>query len=163
MERKLAGSALGALILAAGGFGIHLGQSAIDQINPLYFQGAAVHPRDRGAVFDESRLPPQAPRFAELYGWDEGRAARGADCGDCAAVTARDAFYESGVRYAVAETDWRTQPVVYAASAEPEPEAAPAEEAAVAPEPVDVERYASFPIEEKPPEPQQPVEVAATE
>ena len=163
MNRKLAGSALGALILAAGGFGIHLGQSAIDQINPLYFQGAAVHPRDRGAVFDESRLPPQAPRFAELYGWDEGRSARGAECGGCAAVTARDAFYESGVRYAVAEPDWQVHPAAYAVAAEPEPQAAPEEEAAQAPEPVDVARYASFPIEEKPAEPQQPVEVAAAE
>jgi hypothetical protein len=76
-------------------------------------------------------------------------------------VTARDAFYESGVRYAVVEPDWQAQPVAHAVPAEPEPEAPP-EEAEAAPEPVDVALYASFPIEEKPVG-AQPVEVAAAE
>ena len=161
MDRNLMLTAFGALIVSAAGFGAHLGQSAIDQINPLYFQGAAVHPSDRGAVFDESALPP-APRFADLYGWNEGQTARAADCVDCQALAARDAFYESGARYAVAETDWRTQPVAYVVEAEREREAAPAEQAAPAPGPVDVGLYAGFQIEEKPAE-AQPVAVAAAE
>jgi hypothetical protein len=41
---------LGGSLLAAVALGIHLGESSIGQINPLYFQGPAVHPRDRGAV-----------------------------------------------------------------------------------------------------------------
>jgi hypothetical protein len=34
MDRKLVYSAYGALILAAGAFGVHVGESAIGQINP---------------------------------------------------------------------------------------------------------------------------------
>jgi hypothetical protein len=161
MGKRLTYSALGSAVLLAAAAGVLLGESAIDQINPLYFQGAAVHPRDRGAVF-ESRLPPPAPRFADLYGWDEGRTARSSDCVDCEALTARDAFYESGVRYAVVETDWRTQPVAYALEVGPEPDPAPSREPADAAEPIDVALYAGFQIEEKPAE-TQPVEVAAAE
>ena len=54
------------------------------QINPIHFQGPAVHPRDRGAAIDESQpaARPRATRIA-VYGWDQGYAARAADCDDC--------------------------------------------------------------------------------
>ena len=158
MDRKLTLPALGAVMLAAAAFGVHLGQSAIDQINPLYFQGAAVHPRDRGADLAEASLAPQTPRFAELYGWAEGEAARNADCVDCEALTARDAHHGGEVQFAVLETGWRAE-ARPAAHGEAEAQPAAEEPAAVAVQWAEVDRYANYAIEEKPDEP--PVEVAA--
>jgi len=92
--------ALGGALLAAVALGVHLGQSAIGLINPIYFQGPAVHPRDRGAALDESALPSRPPAYGELYGWEQGQSARAADCGDCAALRARDAYaYSAQVPY----------------------------------------------------------------
>ena len=163
MDRKLTGTALGVLILAAGAFGMHIGQSAIDQINPIYFQGAAVHPRDRGAAVDETIAAASPRRFADFYGWADGQAARAADCLECDALAVRDAFHEGGVRYAVVETEWRSEPQATVYFVTPEPQPGPAEPAPAAEEPVDVERYASYPIEEKPAEREAPVEVAAAQ
>ena len=84
--------ALGGAIIAAAMLGIHLGESSIGLINPIYFQGPAIHPRDRGVAIDENAVRPRPPAYAQLYGWDQGRAARAADCGDCAALDARDAY-----------------------------------------------------------------------
>ena len=50
---------LGVSILAAVAAGIHLGESAVASINPIYFQGPALHPRDRGAAIEESRVAPR--------------------------------------------------------------------------------------------------------
>lgn len=104
--------ALGASLLVAVAGGIQLGESTIGLINPVYFQGPAIHPRDRGAAIDESQLRPAAePGFASLYGWDEGRSARLEDCGDCEAIAARDAFaYEPEVRVHRATIDEWDQP-----------------------------------------------------
>lgn len=78
---------VGAAAVAAVAVGLHLGNSAVAEINPLYFRGPAVHPRDRGAAIDETALQAQLarrpPRYDQLYGWDEGQAARGALCRDC--------------------------------------------------------------------------------
>ncbi|WP_162806606.1 hypothetical protein [Sphingosinicella terrae] len=74
---------IGGSLLAAVAVGIHLGESAIGMIKPVYFQGPALHPRDRGAAIEESRLAPRPAAYASLYGWDEGRAARAAECPDC--------------------------------------------------------------------------------
>ena len=154
MDKKLVYSAYGALILAAGAFGVHVGESAIGQINPLYYQGAAVHPRDRGVVVDEAALVEQGPRFAELYGWEEGRAARNADCINCEALNARDAFaQQSGANYAVLETGWRAEPRAAAWSPEPRDQLTPVE--ADEPTPFEAQRtelgrYAAYQIEEKP-------------
>jgi hypothetical protein len=151
MDRKLVVSAYGALVLAAGAFGVHVGESAIGQINPLYFQGAALHPRDRGVVVDAAALVEQGPRFAELYGWDEGRAARNADCINCDALNARDA-YAGGASPAVLETGWRAEPQAAAWAPDPQDALTPVEE-----EPTPFEarraelgRYAAYQIEEKP-------------
>ena len=152
MDRVISTSALAAVIIAGAAFGIHLGDSAISQINPLYFQGPAVHPRDRGAEVDANPIDSSAPRYAELYGWAEGQEARAADCADCPALVARDA-YRGGSQFAVIETGWQTKAQPTAYSVETEPQAAPAEEpeAEAEGEPFVVERYAAFAIEEKPP------------
>ena len=82
--------ALGGALLGAVVLGIHLGESAVGLIDPIHFQGPAVHPRDRGAAIDETALSaPQRTPYHELYGWEEGRLARAADCGDCEALRAR--------------------------------------------------------------------------
>ena len=151
MDRKLVYSAYGALILAAGAFGVHVGESAIGQINPLYFQGAAVHPRDRGAVVDGDALAEQGPRFAELYGWDEGAAARSADCVNCEALSARDAY--ASPNRAVLETGWRAEPQAAAGWApDPQDWLTPLDEepSAFEAQRAQVGRYAAYQIEEKP-------------
>jgi hypothetical protein len=157
MDRRLKIPAVAALILAGVAAGVALGDSAIDQINPLYFQGAAVHPSDRGAALDPNALQAQSPRFADLYGWDEGQAARAADCYGCPAVAARDAYAQAPViQYAVAESGWSEATPAYVA------EPAPAEQAQAAAPPNDVEAYAGFQIEEKPAQ-TEPVDVAAAQ
>jgi len=158
MDRRLKIPAFAGLILAGMAGGVALGESAIDQINPIYFQGAAVHPRDRGAALDPNALPAQTPRFAEYYGWEEGQAARTADCFGCAAIAARDAYAYAeapAIQYAAAETVWSDAAQPYA----PEADRAPAEQADG---PSDVELYAGFQIEEKPAE-AEPVDLAAAE
>ena len=81
------------LMLALAG-GIQLGESTIGMINPVHFQGPAVHPRDRGAAIDERQLRAAQPSFASLYGWNEGNSARVDDCGNCEAIVARDSYAE---------------------------------------------------------------------
>ena len=74
----IAVSAFGAIML-----GLSLGNGAVSQINPIYFQGAAVHPRDRGAAIDPNSIPPAAPAYGAIYGFGEGRAARLEACEGC--------------------------------------------------------------------------------
>lgn len=156
MDPRLKIPAFAALILGGMAGGVALGESAIDQINPIYFQGAAVHPRDRGAALDPNALPAQGPSFADHYGWEEGQAARAADCFGCPAIAARDAYAEApAIQYAVAETAWSEAPAPYAPEAEP----APPEQAEAASE---IELYAGFQIEEKPAE-AEAVDLAAAE
>ena len=88
---------LGASILVAAAAGIHLGESAVAAITPIYFQGPALHPRDRGAAIDESRLTLARAQAPQVYGWDQGYAARAADCGDCDGLAAREAQAYSAV------------------------------------------------------------------
>lgn len=64
-------------------FGVSLGNSAISQINPVYFQGAALHPRDRGAAIDPNAPTVIPNRYEQLYGFNEGLAARAMDCVGC--------------------------------------------------------------------------------
>jgi len=159
MGSRLTYSTLGGAALVAAAAGLYLGESAIDQINPVYFQGAAVHPRDRGAALEETLLA-QGPRFADHYGWEDGQAARTADCDGCAAVAARDSY----AQFAVIEPAWpvEAQPAAYYVVEQPA-QAAPEEQAASA-QPAELERYAAFPIEEKPAEAEPPVvEAAAAE
>jgi len=65
-------------------FGVSLGNSAISQINPLYFQGAALHPRDRGAALDPNAPTVIPNRYEQLYGFTQGQQARAIDCPGCA-------------------------------------------------------------------------------
>lgn len=169
MDRRLTYSAIAGFAVAGAALGFHFGDSAIAEINPLYFQGAAVHPRDRGAAVDESMLAATRPRFSDYYGWEEGREAL-AGCSGCPAVSGREA-YADGVQHAVIETGWQVQPqqaTYYVIEPAPQQPAAEAGEAAP-PAPSDVERYSSYPIEEKPTEAQaaepsaEPVEVASAE
>ena len=67
-----------AVIAVAGGF--QLGEAAIAQIDPLYFEGAAMPARD---VTQRPRND-RANAYAAASGWEEGYAARAVDCGgDC--------------------------------------------------------------------------------
>lgn len=91
---------MGASLLLSVAAGIHLGETTIGLVNPLYFQGPAVHPRDRGAAIDESRLSRRGDAYAGLYGWEQGHAALAAECPDCEGLAASDAFtYSAAVPY----------------------------------------------------------------
>jgi len=95
---------IGAALFVAVVGGIQLGNSAISGINPIHFQGAAVHPRDRGAIVSEPApaegLSRQLPTYDQLYGWDEGQAARAAAfCAGCEAVPVYSEAYMAGVPY----------------------------------------------------------------
>ena len=76
------------LTVVAGAVGLQLGESAIAQIDPLYFQGAALPARD---VTQDPRRP-RPPAYAEASGWAEGYQARAADCGDCPFLLARQSY-----------------------------------------------------------------------
>lgn len=160
MRLNLRLPALGALLLAGAALGVHLGQSAIEQINPIYFQGPAVHPRDRGAAVDPATRP-ERPRFAELYGWEEGAEAQTAECADCGGIERHGG---GEIAFAVLDTGWSEAPRAAAYRAPAETEPAPAPEAKAEPRGFIVEwansdRYASFAVEEKP----QAVEFASAE
>lgn len=148
--------AVGGAILAAAVLGIHLGESSIGLINPIYFQGPALHPRERGVALDENAVRPRAPVYAQLYGWDQGNAARAADCGDCSALEARDAYarpavYSAEVPYFGSREEPRAEQVrervavqtAYVEEVEPE---YAAEEVVEPKSPV--LRYAYYPVEE---------------
>jgi hypothetical protein len=63
--------------------GISLGNSALSQINPIHFQGAALHPRDRGAAIDPNRPTVIPNTYEQLYGWSQGAHARAVACPGC--------------------------------------------------------------------------------
>jgi hypothetical protein len=156
---------MGGSLLAAVIAGVHLGDSAIGHINPIYFQGPAVHPRDRGAAIDERQLNrPRGPAYADLYGWDEGAAARAVECGDCVVMRSREAVAYSAVvpYFGPGETrepraDPAAEVVVYRGNAM----GGPLEPSTGKP---DVSRYtdypltyeeAAFPVESAPPAPEE--------
>jgi hypothetical protein len=148
MDLRLKAPLLGAVLIGAAGIGAHMGETAIAHINPLYFQGAAGHPRDRGAAVDPTALPAPGPRFADHYGWAQGAAARLADCGDCAALAARDQYAVlPAYHVTIAHAEPLPQRMAVRAEPEPEPEPEPDFVVETAPE---IERYAYYPIEEKP-------------
>lgn len=89
--------ALAASLLLAVIVGLQLGQSSVSLINPIYYQAPPLHPRDRGAAIDERALASARPAYAELYGWEEGYAARAADCGNCEALQVRGAYASPAV------------------------------------------------------------------
>src|SRR6185503_19990471 len=68
--------AMGALALAVG-FGVQLGESAVGEIDPLYFQG----PVERPLGVDPAAAAPVTSAYSQAYGWDAGDAAREAASG----------------------------------------------------------------------------------
>ena len=77
MASPLTLTILGGSLFAATAIGVHLGESSVGLINPIHFQGPALHPRERGVAIDESNLrQPVRTSYRDLYGWDEGRAAQ---------------------------------------------------------------------------------------
>jgi len=136
---------LGASLLGAVAVGLHLGESSIGLINPIYFQAPPLHPRERGAAIDEASLQSRGPAYSQLYGWEQGYAARAADCGNCEALEARDAYaYSARVPYFGGRTHAR--PAVAAAPDELEERLAQDREDS-APRLAGVERYAYYPVE----------------
>ncbi|HYJ52083.1 MAG TPA: hypothetical protein VEW04_02835 [Allosphingosinicella sp.] len=129
-------SGLGAVALAVG-VGVQLGESAVSQIDPLYFQGPAIHPRDRGAALDPNNLPgPIVSPYLQAYDWAQGNAALAAYSGGQSYPYAPDP--EPAVQR-LAETQWE---VVEVPAAQPWP-------AGQVSENPEIERYARYPIEEK--------------
>jgi hypothetical protein len=129
-------------IALAVGIGVQMGESAIGEINPIHFQGAAPPVR----AIDPAALPPPATSaYAQAYGWEQGNAARQADGGS------------------FQDFDYVPQPAMLQRTAEPswrEP-AAPVNLTPWPPGQVsshpDIERYTDYPIEAKPagqPEPE---------
>ena len=178
MPHSLTLPALGAALLVAAGTGVHLGDSAIALIDPIHFQGPAIHPRDRGAAIDESEIAPSRAAFASYYGWEAGNEARAADCGNCDPFATRDAhsahaIYDSHsadadddygpVRPAV-EQRWEEPVRVHRGASGFIVEEAPApahedEPAAERSDPIAI--YASYPIEEETDRPAKPVKPGA--
>lgn len=122
---------MGALALAVG-LGVQLGESAVREIDPLYFQGPAARPAGLDAVAEAPAPAPAA--YAQAYGWQEGNAAR---------------LAESSIDYPYAPT-----PMPVAARQLQEP--APPPPLSLAPWPAgqvsahpEVERYTDYPIEAK--------------
>ena len=138
---------LGGSLLAAIAFGVHLGESAVGLIDPIHFQGPAVHPRDRGAAIDERALsPPSGTAYRDLYGWDEGRAALAAECVGCETVRVHRArAYSAEVPYFGSRREWRDE-------GEPAGDGLDTDfaeaSAPIGPRDAPVLRYASYPITE---------------
>lgn len=95
---------MGVLTVVAAAVGLQIGESAIAQIDPTYFQGATTPPHD---VTKDPR-PQREPGFAQASGWAQGYAARAEDCGDCPALLARQSH--AAVYAAPAYVDATIQP-----------------------------------------------------
>ena len=121
-------------IALAVGIGVQLGESAIRAIDPVHFQGPAPTPQ---AV--DPNAPPAQPSYADAYGWADGDAARRADSG----LPDQDFDYlPQPTMQPAAQPTWQAPP--------PAPvNLTPWRPGQVSAHP-EVERYADFPIEEKP-------------
>jgi hypothetical protein len=136
--------AMGALALAVG-LGVQLGESAVREIDPLYFQGPAGRPM---AIDPVAQAPASSP-YAQAYGWEQGNAARLAD---------------SGIDYPYAPTPVSlVEPI-----AEPARQDAPSPPPSLAPWPPgqvsihpEIERYTDYPIERKDADTEAPDEALA--
>lgn len=126
---------MGAFALAVG-VGVQLGESAVGEIDPLYFQGPAGRPAGVEPVAELSAPSP----YAQAYGWEQGNAAR---------------LAESGIDYPYAPTPMPVAAQVVA-PAWREPAPPPPPPLSLAPWPPgqtaahpDIERYTDYPIEAK--------------
>ena len=129
---------------AAAVLGVQLGQSAIGAIHPLYFEGEAPAPR---AVDGRERQPGQ-PAYYQAYDWRQGAEARAIACGDnCGPPVPYDPYaYAETPQPRLAGAGWRDPPPV--AELEPWPPGQVSRERHPA-----VMRFADYPIEEKPDQP----------
>src|SRR4051812_22941360 len=64
-------------VALAVGLGVQMGESAVGDINPIHFQGAALRPQG----IDPDAQPPLTSPYAEAYGWEQGNQARLAEAG----------------------------------------------------------------------------------
>jgi len=85
-------------VFAAVMMGVFLGNGAISSINPVHFQGAAVHPRDRGAAVDPDAVSVAGPEYPS-YGWADGRQARIEACEGCVTPRLASAAYAPPAPY----------------------------------------------------------------
>ena len=101
MHSPFALPVLSGSLLASIALGVHLGQSSISQINPIYFEAPPVHPRDRGAAVDEASLHRAQDPYLQYYGWEQGQAALAAECSHCGVRPPRDVYaaYSAEVPY----------------------------------------------------------------
>jgi hypothetical protein len=86
------------LTIVAGAVGLQLGESAIGQIDPLYFQS-----REPLRDVTKDPRPPSSSAFAQASGWAEGYAARAADCGGCTPVMPATAAAPAAPLYAYSD------------------------------------------------------------
>jgi hypothetical protein len=135
--------AMGAIALAVG-LGVQLGESAVREIDPVYFQG----PVSRPMGIDPVAQAPAPSSYAQAYGWEQGNAARLAD---------------SGIDYPYAPTPASlVEPIVEPArqdSPSPPLSLPPWSPGQVSPHP-EVERYTDYPIEQKGDDTEAPDELA---
>ena len=130
-------------VALAVGLGVQMGESVIGSINPIHFQGEAIHPRDRGAAIDPNAIqPPAQSAFAQAYGWAQGDSARRLDSGS----SDFDYVPQPAVQR-IAEPAWRAPPANVdmhpwrPGQVSDRPDRAPAH--------ADVVRYTDYPIEDK--------------
>ena len=129
---------MGVLTVVAAAVGLQIGESAIAQIDPTYFQGALAPAQD------VTRIPraPRAPGFAQASGWAEGYGARAEDCGDCPALLNRQSH--APVYAAPAYVDATIQPRWQHERASVDLSDDEPEVVAVAARPID--RYLHYPV-----------------
>jgi multidrug resistance efflux pump len=129
---------MGVLTVVAAAVGLSIGESAIAQIDPTYFQGALLPAED---VTKKPR-PAAQPGFAQASGWAQGYAARAEDCGDCPALLTRQThapvYSSAGFADATIQPRWE-QAAGAAAAATDEVLIRPAEERSIS-------RYLHYPI-----------------
>jgi len=136
---------LSAALLVAAALGVQLGRSAISEIDPVHFRGAARPPR----AIDPAAARPAADAFASAYGWSEGDRARFEECGgDCDALQARQAM----VVALAAQAPVRRADAPYWRDATPTTELMPWKPGETGGRALNVERYMHYPIARDPAE-----------
>ena len=144
MHSPFAWPILSGSLLAAIALGVHLGQSSISQINPIYFEAPPVHPRDRGVAIDEASLHRAQDPYPQYYGWEQGQAALASECSHCAVRPPRVAYaYSAEVPYFGSRADLH-RAVADARDELGDEFAAAADDLPVPVAPID--RYAHYPV-----------------
>ncbi len=143
---------VGVAAVVATILGLHLGNSAVAEINPIHFQGPALHPRDRGTAIDETelaaRLARRPPSYDQLYGWPEAQAAYAVDCPGCG-MRGGTRVYAASVPYFGSAEEIRAEDEAERRASDRRYEARLAEAAAEREaRSKDVLRYADFPLTE---------------